>query len=130
MMKVGALAGWRLYDGRVVATRSGSTHGKSAEEASMSDIQAIAKTVSALAAPGLKPKDLIAAVRKQHPDASKKEVSRAAFLAMIQAAEGDPDHANHMHEVALASRGAGSDDGVEEKATPTVTLKRKKKVRH
>lgn len=31
----------------------------------MSDIQAIARTVSALAAPGLKPKDLIAAVRKQ-----------------------------------------------------------------
>lgn len=96
----------------------------------MSDIHAIAKTVSALVAPGLKPKDLIAAVRKKHPEASKKEVSRAAFLAMIQAAEGDPDHANHMHEVALASRGTGSDDGAEDKAAPNVTLKRKKKARH
>ena len=70
----------------------------------MSDLQAIAKTVSALAAPGLKPKDLIAAVRKKHPDASKKEVSRAAFLAMIEAAEGNPDHAHRMQELALASR--------------------------
>ena len=96
----------------------------------MSDIQAIAKTVSALAAPGLKPKDLVAAVRKQHPDASKKEVSRAAFLAMIQAAEGDPDHAHQMQELALASRGTSSDDGAEDKATPVVTLKRKKKAGH
>jgi hypothetical protein len=45
----------------------------------MSDLQAIAKTVANLAAPGLKPKELIAAVRKQHPDASKKEISRGAF---------------------------------------------------
>ena len=92
----------------------------------MSDLQTIAKTVSALAAPGLKPKDLIAAVRKKHPDASKKEVSRAAFLAMIQAAEGDPDQAHRMQELALASRGTGSDDGTEDKAAPIVTLKRKK----
>jgi hypothetical protein len=96
----------------------------------MSDIQAIARTVTALAAPGLKPKDPMAAVRKQHPDALKKEVSRAAFLAMIQAAEGDPDQAHQMQELALASRGTGSDDGVEDRATPIVTLKRKKKPRH
>lgn len=95
----------------------------------MSDIQAIARTVSALAAPGLKPKDLITAVREKHPDASKKEVSRAAFLAMIQAAEVDPDQAHRMQELALASRGTGSDDGVEDKTTPVITLKRKKKAR-
>jgi len=96
----------------------------------MSGIQAIAKTVSALATPDLKPKDLIAALRKQHSDASKKEVSRAAFLSMIQAAEGDPDQAHQMQELALASRGTGSDDGVEDRATPIVMLKRKKKSRN
>jgi hypothetical protein len=94
------------------------------KETWMSDIQAIARTVSALAAPGLKPKDLMAAVRKQHPEASKKEVSRAA------SAEGDPDQAHQMQELALASRGTGSDDGVEDRATPIVTLKRKRKSRN
>jgi hypothetical protein len=52
----------------------------------MSDLQEIARTVSRLATPGIKPKDLVAAVRKRHPDASKKQVSRAAFMAMIIAA--------------------------------------------
>ncbi|BAQ50235.1 MULTISPECIES: hypothetical protein [Methylobacterium] len=76
----------------------------------MSNLQAIAKTVADLAAPDLKPKELIAAVRKQHPEASKKEISRGAFLAMIQAADGDPDRARRVQDMALASRGDHDDD--------------------
>ncbi|KMO28248.1 hypothetical protein ACQVP2_23040 [Methylobacterium aquaticum] len=92
----------------------------------MSALQAIAKTVAALAAPNLKPKELIAAVRKQHPDASKKEISRGAFLAMIQAADGDPDRARRVHEMALASRGDHAEDDPASQATPIPAPKRKK----
>ena|SRR3954454_5735323 len=85
----------------------------------MSDLQEIARTVSTLATPGMKPKDLVAAVRKRHPDASKKQVSRAAFMAMIIAAEADPNRATELQELALGSR--GSDDempGLEPGALP------------
>jgi hypothetical protein len=94
-----------------------------------SDLQAIAKTVADLAAPDLKPKELIAAVRKQHPEASKKEISRAAFLAMIQAADGDPDRARRVQEMALASRGDHDDDRTG-KASSSLTPKHKKKAHH
>jgi hypothetical protein len=88
----------------------------------MSDLQAIAKTVASLAAPDLKPKELIAAVRKQHPEASKKEISRGAFLAMIQAADGDPDRARRVQDMALASRGDHDEDDKSSSQSP----KRKK----
>ncbi|MGF3027394.1 hypothetical protein ACQVP2_31875 [Methylobacterium aquaticum] len=93
------------------------------------NLQAIAKTVANLAAPDLKPKELIAAVRKQHPDASKKEISRGAFLAMIQAADGDPDRARRVQEMALASRGDHDDDH-NGKASSSSVPKRKKKAHH
>lgn len=92
----------------------------------MNDLQAIARTVANLAAPGLKPKELIAAVRKQHPDASKKEISRGAFLAMIQAADGDPDRARRVQELALASRGDHAEDDDDGKAVSNTASKRKK----
>lgn len=38
-----------------------------------------AKTLRSLATAGMKPKDLLAATRERHPEASKKEVVRAAF---------------------------------------------------
>lgn len=73
-------------------------------------IQDIAQTLRTLATPGMKPKDLFAAVRKQHPDATKKEVSRAAFFAVIQEADSDPERAKGLQEMALASRGAGESE--------------------
>ena len=92
----------------------------------MSDLQAIAKTVASLAAPGLKPKELIAAVRKEHPDASKKEISRGAFLAMIQAADGDPDRARRVQELALSSRGDHAEDDLGGNASQAPARKAKK----
>lgn len=74
----------------------------------MSDLQEIARTVVTLATPGMKPKDLVTAVRKSHPNASKKQVSRAAFMAMILTAEADPNRATKLQELALGSR--SSDD--------------------
>lgn len=70
----------------------------------MSEIEQIAHTVLTLALPGMKPKDLLGAVRKQHPAASKKDLSRAAFLAAILTSQSDPEKALQVHDLALASR--------------------------
>jgi hypothetical protein len=95
----------------------------------MSDLQEIARTVATLAVPGMKPKDLVTAVRKHHPDASKKQISRAAFMAMILASESDPDLARHVQELALASRGEAEneDGGKDAKALASVISLRKKR---
>lgn len=76
----------------------------------MSDISTIAATVSTLAAPGMKPKALIAAVRERHPDATKKQVVRAAFYALTESGETDPETARRLHDFALAQRSAPAEE--------------------
>jgi hypothetical protein len=68
------------------------------------EIEKISQTLTRLAAPGLKPKKLLRAVQKEHPNASKKEIVRAAFFALIVSAEHDLDKAKRLHEFALAGR--------------------------
>lgn len=70
----------------------------------MRKIEDIAATVTALAAPGMKPKDLIAAVREKHPDAGKKAIVRAAFYAAIEQAETDPPASVMLHGAAMDAR--------------------------
>lgn len=69
-----------------------------------SEIEAVAKTVGELATPGMRPKQLLEAVRKRHPEVSKKEVTRAAFYAVIIAAEREPERAKELHDVATGAR--------------------------
>lgn len=68
------------------------------------EIEAIAETVMRLATPKIGPDKLISAVRKEHPDASKKDVVRAAFFAIIAHADGDPDQMRQLHDFALRER--------------------------
>jgi hypothetical protein len=74
-----------------------------------SDLEKISQTLLRLASPDLKPKKLIKAVRKEHPKASKKEIVRAAFMALIVHADHDPEKTKRLHEFALAER-AGDDE--------------------
>ena len=80
----------------------------------MPDIQTIAASLSALATPSMKPKELITAVCELHPDASKKQVVRAAFYVVIMQANADPERARQIQDAALKTRLA--DDTVIEKA--------------
>ncbi len=50
------------------------------------------------------PKDLLDAVRKEHPDVSKKQIILAAFSAMIELAETDPMAAKRLHHLAISNR--------------------------
>lgn len=81
----------------------------------MSRIENLAATVSAVARPGLKPKEIIAEVRRRHPKASRKDVVRAAFYALIETGKLGEDKSQLLHELAISQRAArdGKDDGVE-----------------
>ncbi|MBY5570368.1 hypothetical protein HFO55_24485 [Rhizobium leguminosarum] len=50
------------------------------------------------------PKQLIKAVRKAHPEATKKEIVRAAFYALIANADRDPHKAAALQDFAITQR--------------------------
>lgn len=70
-----------------------------------SDIEEIGETLHALANPGLKPRELLRAVRERHPKASKKTIVRAAFYSIIASSGRDPEKAETLHNFALSERG-------------------------
>ncbi|MFB0493190.1 hypothetical protein ABIE45_005776 [Methylobacterium sp. OAE515] len=82
-------------------------------------IEQLAATLQGLAGPGIKRKELIAAVREKHPKASKKDIVRAAFYALTSAVDGDVERAQRLHDFALNERTA-------EEAEPIPTKRRKK----
>jgi hypothetical protein len=73
-----------------------------------------------LAGPGIKRKELVAAVREKHPKASKKDIVRAAFYALTSAVDGDVRRAQRLHDFALGERAS------EESETPLPVTRRKK----
>ncbi|TGS10577.1 hypothetical protein EN852_025900 [Mesorhizobium sp. M2E.F.Ca.ET.209.01.1.1] len=68
-----------------------------------SELQAIGDTLMRLVTPSMTPKDLVKAVRKEHPDA-KKDIARAAFHAIIANADQDPGKSRNLQAFALAER--------------------------
>ncbi len=75
----------------------------------MSKIEEIASTVLLVLTPGMRPKELRKAVETAHPKASKKDVARAAFFAMLTVAEKSPDTAKALHEAGMSLR-VGDDE--------------------
>lgn len=64
----------------------------------------IERTLLELAKPKMTPKELLKAARKAHPDASKKEIIRAAFSSIIAVADSDGEKAALLQNFALAER--------------------------
>ena len=73
-------------------------------------IAEISATLVKLAKPGMTHRQLIAAARLEHPEASKKEIVRAAFYALTTSANTDLSIAMQSQRFALAER-LGSDRG-------------------
>lgn len=71
------------------------------EKASNSSIEA---TLIQLARPKMSPRELLKATRRAHPDASKKEIVRAAFRSLISVADSDADKAAILQNFALQER--------------------------
>lgn len=86
----------------------------------MAAIEQLAATLQGLAGPGIKRKELIAAVREKHPKASKKDIVRAAFYALTTTVEGDVERARRLQDFALCERTA--EDG----EAPLPVTRRKK----
>ncbi|MBO9135339.1 hypothetical protein J5289_20200 [Rhizobium sp. B230/85] len=68
------------------------------------EMQAIAQTIRKLVVPGIKPETLIEVVREVHPNASKKEIARAAFLTVILSAKFDSDDTQTLHDLAVGTQ--------------------------
>lgn len=79
----------------------------------MPKMNELAATLQELAVPGLKAKEIIAAVRERHAGASKKDVVRAAFFALTGGVDGDAEKARRLQALALTERTAD-----EAEATP------------
>ena len=79
----------------------------------MSEIEKIAKTVANLAKPKMRPKELFEAVREVHSKATKKEITRGAFYAVIMASAKEPGAVHGLHDLAMASRKNTQDDSGE-----------------
>lgn len=76
----------------------------------MSELDKVARTIARMARPNMKARDLVDAVRKKHPKVNRKDLSRAAFLAMIQAADCNPENALQLQDLGLRSRGFEDED--------------------
>ncbi len=64
----------------------------------------IERTLVELAKPKMTPKELLKAARKAHPDASKKDIIRAAFRSLITVADSDEEKAALLQNFALTER--------------------------
>lgn len=88
----------------------------------MASIQEIAAALRSTATPGMKPKALRTAIREKFPDASKKEIVRAAFYALADASTADSN--SELHTFALAERIA------EENSDEVLRVSKRKKKKH
>ncbi|MGX8012338.1 hypothetical protein ACVDG8_026925 [Mesorhizobium sp. ORM8.1] len=74
--------------------------------ASEADLATISKTILELATPEMSPKELMRAARGEHPEASRKDVVRAAFYAIIANTGSEPSKLAAVHDFALKERAA------------------------
>ena len=68
------------------------------------DGQSLEATLLKLAQPKMSPKELLRLARKAHPEASKKDIIRAAFHSIIRVADSDTDKAMLLQDFALKER--------------------------
>ncbi len=66
--------------------------------------QSLEATLLALAKPKMSPKELLKLTRKAHPEASKKDIVRAAFRSLIAVSDSDSESALILQDFALKER--------------------------
>ena len=69
------------------------------------DREEIQKTLLKLARPKMSPKDLLRETKKLHPEATKKDIVRAAFASLIAVVDNDSEKALVLQDFALKERG-------------------------
>ena len=71
------------------------------------ELQTISDTLMRIVTPDMTPKELMKAARKEHPDASKKDIARAAFFSIIANADQDHGKVKNLQAFAIAGRVSG-----------------------
>ena len=71
------------------------------------ELQTISDTLMRIVTPDMTPKELMKAARKEHPDASKKDIARAAFFSIIANADRDHGKVKNLQAFAIAGRVSG-----------------------
>ncbi|RRH91998.1 hypothetical protein EH240_31595 [Mesorhizobium tamadayense] len=71
------------------------------------ELQTISDTLMRIVTPDMTPKKLLKAARKEHPDASKKDIARAAFFSIIANADQDHGKVKNLQAFAIAGRVSG-----------------------
>jgi hypothetical protein len=67
-------------------------------------MERIAATLMQIATPEMSPKQLLKAATKAHPTASRKDIARAAFFAIITSPDQEPAKAKKLHGFAIDTR--------------------------
>ncbi len=75
--------------------------------------QLLKVTILRLLPDGLSPKKMLAAVKGEHPKASKSEIIRAAFAAMIETADTDVVKSLALHSLGMDLRKTGTGEEAE-----------------
>ncbi len=64
----------------------------------------ISETLQRLSSPSMTPRRLLKEARRAHPEATKKEIVRAAFYSVIVYADSDPQKAKQLQSFAISER--------------------------
>ena len=67
-------------------------------------IERLSSALVAYAQPGKLPRDLLQSLQRDYPDATMKEVARAAYLAVLEVSDDDPERARALHDLATRAR--------------------------
>jgi hypothetical protein len=76
----------------------------------MASTKELAITLRLVATSGMKPKALIAAVRERYPEATKKEVVRAAFYTVTDNEDINPEYLEALHSFAITELAVDEDE--------------------
>ena len=67
-------------------------------------VRDLAESLVQMVTPDMTPKQLIKAVKKKHPKASKKDIVRAAFYVVLSHADTRPELSGKLHDFAMNER--------------------------
>lgn len=73
------------------------------------DLKVLGEAILNEIARDITPNQIICAVRKAHPEVTKKEVVRAAFYALIAHADSHPEKVSALQHFAITQRTSGGE---------------------
>lgn len=70
----------------------------------MATIDRLSTALAARAKPGAQPRDLLLSIQHDYPDATMREVARAAYYAVLELSDEDSAKIDLLHDLASRAR--------------------------